>query len=63
VGFCDGQKVALGQVFSENFGFPYQSTFTNQIIIIITIIIITHGRRMNFEKLTVSQLYDTANCL
>jgi hypothetical protein len=26
--FCDGQKVALGQVFSEeNFGFPRQSTF------------------------------------
>jgi hypothetical protein len=27
VGFCDGQKVALGQVFSQNFGFPCQSTF------------------------------------
>jgi hypothetical protein len=27
MGFCDGQKVALGQVFSsENFGFPCQST-------------------------------------
>jgi hypothetical protein len=22
-----GEKVALGRVFSENFGFPYQSTF------------------------------------
>jgi hypothetical protein len=26
VGFCDGKKVALEQVFSENFGFPCQFT-------------------------------------
>jgi hypothetical protein len=26
-GFCGGKKAALGQVFSEYFGFPCQSSF------------------------------------
>jgi hypothetical protein len=33
-------KVALGQVFSEYFGFPCQSSFHQKIIFIIIIIIV-----------------------